>query len=152
MFCLYEILRVKVIVLKGEYMREKKLYQNPKNINPNLQTNLHVLQRLLKYLYWCLHGKIHDNSKCACSEENYWELKTMEYSTRGVQKIKKLSETPAKLCMIDSKKRKINEKIVSPVALHPCRYRRESRGGIKRKSISGQFFWLMFHPGAQWIE
>ena len=46
--------------------------------------------------------------------------------SRGVQKIQKLSETPAtvhrvsKLCINDSKNRKNHEKLVQPVAPHLC--------------------------------
>ena len=46
------------------------------------------------------------------------------WANSAAQKIKKLSETPAtvpivaKLCMFDSKNRKIAEKLVQPVTLH----------------------------------
>ena len=48
------------------------------------------------------------------------------WTTSAAQKIKKLSETPgtvlivAKLCMIDSKKRKIADKLVQPVIVQNC--------------------------------
>ena len=52
----------------------------------------------------------------------YQNISTVQCS--AAQKIKKLSETPgtvlivAKLCMIDSKNRKIAEKLVQPVTPH----------------------------------
>ena len=48
------------------------------------------------------------------------------WGSSAVQKIQKLSESPttvpivAKLCMIDSKKRKIADKLVQPVIVQNC--------------------------------
>ena len=54
----------------------------------------------------------------------FFSLRKNRYLTSAAQKIKKLSETPAtvpivaKLCMFDSKNRKIAEKLVQPVTPH----------------------------------
>ena len=60
--------------------------------------------------------------------------------TRGVQKIQKLSETPAtvhrvaKLCINDSKNKKKHEKLVQPVAPHLCMNPKPQKWPISKMS------------------
>ena len=62
------------------------------------------------------------------------------WTSRGVQKIQKLSETPAtvhrvaKLCINDSKNRKNHEKLVQPVAPHLCMNPKPQKWPISKMS------------------
>ena len=64
---------------------------------------------------------------------------------RGVQKIQKLSETPAtvhrvaKLCINDSKNKKKHEKLVQPVAPHLCMNPKPQKWLISKRS---QTYWV----------
>ena len=67
------------------------------------------------------------------------------WGIRGVQKIQKLSETPAtvhrvaKLCINDSKNRKNHEKLVQPVAPHLCMNPKPQKWSISKMS---QTYWV----------
>ena len=62
------------------------------------------------------------------------------WAIRGVQKIQKLSETPAtvhrvaKLCINDSKNKKKHEKLVQPVAPHLCMNPKPQKWPISKMS------------------
>ena len=77
-----------------------------------------------------------------CKKKQFLVLK-MKHSVghiRGVQKIQKLSETPAtvhrvaKLCINDSKNRKNHEKLVQPVAPHLCMNPKPQKWPISKMS------------------
>ena len=74
------------------------------------------------------------------SEDSLPEWAGPGWATRGVQKIQKLSETPAtvhkvaKLCINDSKNRKNHEKLVQPVAPHLCMNPKPQKWPISKMS------------------
>ena len=78
---------------------------------------------MLIMIIMILPGGIDANSTMISSVE-FWDAATGRWAISAVQKTQKLSESPttvpivAKICIIDSKKRKIAEKLVQPVTPH----------------------------------